>query len=61
MKQKRTHSLYEAKKVQKELYEVCTTDFWDNGTYTIKDISHHATEREAQEQKQINKDKNKNQ
>ena len=60
MKHKLTHSLYEAKKVQKDLYEVCTTNYWDNGTYTTKDISHHATEREAQEQKQINKDKNEN-
>tara|TARA_R110002126_G_scaffold51848_1_gene141616 strand:+ start:1744 stop:1929 length:186 start_codon:yes stop_codon:yes gene_type:complete len=58
MKHKLLHSLYEAKKVQKDLYEVCTTDYWDNGTYTVKDISHHSTEREAQEQKQINKDKN---
>jgi hypothetical protein len=47
-------------KVQKDLYEVFTTDFWDNGTYTIKDISHHATEREAIEQKLINKHKNEN-
>jgi hypothetical protein len=58
MKHKLTHSLYEAKKVQKDLYEVCTTDFWNNGTYTVKDISHHSTEREAQEQKEINKHKN---
>jgi len=60
MKHKLIHSIYEMKKVQKELYEVCTTDFWDNGTYTIKDISHHATEREAIEQKEINKHKNEN-
>jgi len=60
MKRKLIHSLYEAKKVQKELYEVCTTDFWDNGTYTIKDISHHATIEEAKEQKLINKHKNEN-
>jgi hypothetical protein len=60
MKHKLTHSLYEAKKVHKDLYEVCTTDYWNNGTYSIKDISHHATEREAQEQKEINKHKNQN-
>ena len=60
MKPKVTHSLYEATKVQKDLYEVCTTNYWNDGTYTIKDISHHSTEREAQEQKQINKAKNEN-
>jgi hypothetical protein len=47
-------------KINKDLYEVYTTDFWDNGTYTIKNISHHATEREAIEQKLINKHKNEN-
>jgi len=47
-------------KVHKDLWEVFTTDYWDNGTYTTKDISHHATEREAQEQKEINKYKNLN-
>tara|TARA_R110000851_G_scaffold38855_2_gene99344 strand:- start:474 stop:626 length:153 start_codon:yes stop_codon:yes gene_type:complete len=47
-------------KVHKDLYEVFTTDYWDNGTHTIKDISHHATEREAIEQKLINKHKNLN-
>ena len=60
MKRKLTHSLHEMQKVQKDLYEVYTTDFWDNGTYTVKDISHHSTEREAKEQKQINKAKNIN-
>ena len=60
MKVKLTHSLHEMKKVHKDLYEVFTTDFWDNGTYTIKDISHHATEQEAIEQKLINKHKNLN-
>lgn len=60
MKHKLSHSLYEIHKVQKDLYEVCTTDYWDNGTYTTKDISHHSTEREAQEQKEINKHKNLN-
>ena len=60
MKVKITHSLHEVQKVHKDLYEVFTTDYWDNGTYTIKDISHHATEREAIEQKLINKHKNEN-
>jgi len=60
MKRKLTHSLHEMQKVHKDLYEVFTTDFWDNGTYTVKDISHHSTEREAKEQKQINKAKNIN-
>jgi len=60
MKRKLTHSLCEMQKVNKDLYEVFTTDFWDNGTYTIKDISHHSTEQEAQEQKLINKHKNEN-
>ena len=60
MKHKLTHSLYEAKKVQKDLYEVCTTNYWNNGTHTVKDISHHSTEREAKEQKLINKHKNLN-
>jgi len=59
MKVKLTHSLCEMQKINKDLYEVYTTD-WDNGTYTIKDISHHATEREAIEQKLINKHKNEN-
>jgi hypothetical protein len=45
-------------KINKNLYEVFTIDFWDNGTYTIKDISHHATKQEAEEQKLINKYKN---
>jgi len=60
MKHEVTHSLYEAKKVQKDLYEVCTTDYWNTGTYTVKDISHHSTMEEAQEQKRINKYKNEN-
>jgi hypothetical protein len=60
MKHKLTHSLCEMQKVQKDLWEVFTTDYWNNGTYTVKDISHHATEREAQEQKEINKHKNLN-
>jgi len=60
MKVKLTHSLVEIHKVQKDLYEVFTTDYWDNGTYTTKDVSHHSTEREAQEQKEINKHKNLN-
>jgi len=60
MKRKLTHSLVEIQKVNTDLYEVFTTDFWDNGTHTVKDISHHATEREAQEQKLINKHKNEN-
>ena len=60
MKRKLTHSLYEAKKVQKDLYEVATTDYWSNGTYTVKDISHHSTMEEAKEQKLINKYKNEN-
>jgi len=60
MKVKLTHSLVEIHKVQKDLYEVFTTDYWDNGTYTTKDVSHHSTEREAQEQKEINKHKNIN-
>ena len=54
MKHKLTHSLYEAKKVP-------TTDYWSNGTYTVKDISHHSTMEEAKEQKLINKYKNENQ
>jgi hypothetical protein len=61
MKQKLTHSLHEMLKVQKDLYEVFTTDYWDNGTYTTKDVSHHSTKHEAQEQKEINKHKNLNQ
>jgi hypothetical protein len=60
MKVKLTHSLCEMQKINKDLYEVYTTDFWDNGTYTIKDISHHATKQEAEEQKLINKYKNLN-
>jgi hypothetical protein len=60
MKVKLTHSLHEMQKINKDLYEVFTTDFWDNGTYTIKDISHHATKQEAEEQKLINKYKNLN-
>jgi len=60
MKRKLTHSLYEMQKVQKDLWEVFTTDYWDNGTYTVKELSHHSTEREAIEQKLINKSKNIN-
>jgi len=60
MKRKLTHSLYEMQKVQKDLWEVFTTDYWDNGTYTVKELSHHSTEREAIEQKLINKHKNIN-
>ena len=60
MKRKLTHSLYEMQKVQKDLWEVFTTDYWDNGTYTVKELSHHSTEREAIEQKLINKSKNLN-
>ena len=60
MKRKLTHSLVEIQKINKDLYEVFTTDFWDNGTYTIKDISHHATKQEAEEQKLSNKYKNEN-
>jgi len=60
MKHKLTHSLYEMQKVQKDLWEVFTTDYWNNGTFTTKDISHHATEHEAKEQKEINKHKNLN-
>jgi hypothetical protein len=39
---------------------VFTTDYWNTGTYTVKDISHHSTMEEAQEQKRINKYKNEN-
>ncbi len=60
MKRKLTHSLVEIQKVNKDLYEVFTTDYWDNGTHTMRELSHHATEREAQEQKLINKHKNEN-
>ncbi len=60
MKRKLTHSLVEIQKVHKDLYEVFTTDFWNNGTHTMRELSHHATEREAQEQKLINKHKNEN-
>jgi len=60
MKRKLTHSLCEMQKVHKDLYEVFTTDYWDNGTHTIKDISHHSTREEAIEQKLINKHKNLN-
>ena len=60
MKPKTSFSLFEMQKVQKDLWEVFTTDYYKDGTYSIKDISHHATEREAQEQKQINKHKNEN-
>jgi hypothetical protein len=47
-------------KVQKDLFEVFTTDYWDNGTYTIKEISHHPNKQEAEEQRLINKHKNLN-
>ena len=60
MKVKLTHSLCEMQKINKDLYEVFTTDYWDNGTHTMRELSHHATEREAQEQKLINKHKNEN-
>ncbi|GAG75153.1 unnamed protein product [marine sediment metagenome] len=60
MKHDKSFSLFEMIKVQKDLWEVFTTDYFKDGTYSIKDISQHATEREAQEQKQINKDKNEN-
>jgi hypothetical protein len=60
MKHKLTHSLCEMQKVQKDLWEVFTTDYWNNGTHTMRELSHHATEREAQEQKLINKHKNEN-
>jgi hypothetical protein len=45
MKRKLTHSLHEMQKVNKELYEVFTTDYWDNGTYTTKDISYQQSTR----------------
>lgn len=60
MKPKTSFSLFEMQKVQKDLWEVFTTDYYNDGTYSIKDISHHATEREAEEQKLINKHKNEN-
>jgi len=60
MKHDISFSLFEMIKVQKDLWEVFTTDYFKDGTYTTKDISHHATEREAQEQKLINKHKNEN-
>ena len=60
MKRKLTHSLVEIQKVDTYLYEVFTTDYWDNGTHTMRELTHHATEREAQEQKLINKHKNLN-
>ena len=59
MKHKLSHTLFEVKKIQKELFEVYTTWFWDNGTYTTKDISHHATRQEAEEQRLINSQKYK--
>jgi len=60
MKHNKSFSLFEMIKVQKDLWEVFTTDYYKDGTYSIKDISHHSTEREATEQKLINKHKKEN-
>jgi uncharacterized protein YegJ (DUF2314 family) len=57
MKKELSHKLFEVKKIQKELFEVFTTWYWTNGTYTISEITHHATKEEADEQRLINKRK----
>jgi hypothetical protein len=59
MKRKLTHTLFEVKKIHLELFEVFTTWYWDNGTHTTKDISHHSTRQEADEQRLINSQKYK--
>jgi len=60
MKRELHHTLFEVKKLEEDLWKVYTEWHWDNGTYTVKDVSHHPTKREAEEQRTINKFKNVN-
>ena len=49
------YTLFEYERLEDDLWEVFTTWFWNNGTTTPKDVSHHASKREAEEQRTINK------
>ena len=61
MKRKLTHSLHEVQKVHTQTFTKYLQQTIGIMVHTLlKDISHHATEREAIEQKLINKHKNEN-
>jgi len=55
MKRQLKFTLFESKRLEDDLWEVWTEWHWDNGTFTIKDVSHHSSKREAEEQRTINK------
>ena len=60
MKRRLHHTLFQVKRLEDDLWEVYTEWHWDNGTHTIKDVSHRPSKREAEEQRLINKYKNLN-
>lgn len=49
------YTLFESKRLEDDLWEVYTTWYWIDGTSTVKDITHHSSKREAEEQKLMNK------
>jgi hypothetical protein len=55
MKRRLKFTLFETNRLEDDLWEVYTEWHWDNGTHTVKDVSHHSSKREAEEQRLINK------
>ena len=47
--------LHECKRLENDLWEVWIDYHYDNSTHVTKDVSHHASKREAEEQRTINK------
>jgi len=60
MKRRLHHTLFQVKRLEDDLWEVWDEWHWDNDTYTIKNLTHHSSKREAEEQRTINKFKNLN-
>jgi len=54
------HTLFQSQRLEDNLFEVWTEWHWNNGTHTVKDLTHHSSKREAEEQLTINKFKNLN-
>jgi len=54
------HTLFQSQRLEDNLFEVWTEWHWKDGTYTVKDLTHHSSKREAEEQLTINKFKNLN-
>jgi len=47
--------LHECKRLEDNLWEVWIDYHYNNGTWTTKNVSHHSSKREAEEQRTINK------